>query len=1129
MPIFDQRVVGGLGEPSATTPRDALAVTLNEKGGLDFERMGQLLGKEPDEVRKALADEGAIFKNPVGGWEESDKYLTGAVRQKLVSASLAAQANPAFKPNVVALGKVQPEDLTPSQIDVSLGAPWVPPEDINLFVAHLVDAFPTGSRRGRGQFFNYVPQTGVWLPEAAVEGNRAKMNSVWGTQRMAAPQIIERMLNSKPVEVNDKDSDGKSFRNATETVAAQEKAVLIQDEFQRWLWDDPERAARLSRHYNDTFNNLRPRVFNGAHQTFPGMNPKWVKQLHSHQKDAIWRVVQDGTSLLAHEVGFGKTAVMVGAGMELRRLGLARKNVFVVPKATHSQFRKQFQDIYPYAKVLFPEQSDFSPENRAELMSRIATGDWDAVIISDTQFRRIPVRPETEQAFIKGEMNDLHAAMAAEDEVSGGRSRTHKELQKALMRMEEGMKESQARGAAVTDNTIFFEDLGIDQMFVDEADMFKNLRFTTRMGRIKGLPNTDSQRATDMFLKVRYLQKQGNGRGVVFATGTPIANTVAEGYTMMRYLQQPMLEERGIQNFDAWARTFGGTTEALEQTPTGAYRVTQRFAKFNNLPELSNMWQTTADIRVASEVEEITKRVPRLINERGQSGRTLTTAPPSDALKRYMEGLAVRADNLKNVDPTEDNMLKIANDARMASLDMRLVEPNASFDPEGKLALATQKVADIYRETNNLKGTQLVFLDIGTPKAVDKPPEEGVGSPTTADLEIDGEVAVLRNVYGDMRNRLVAAGIPDKEIAFIHDAKTNAAKTRLFKQVNRGNVRVLLGSTGKMGVGVNVQKRAAALHHLDAPWRPRDIEQREGRIVRQGNKVYGPTIDEAGEVLHPGRGVRIYNYVTQGSFDAYMWQAIEVKAKAIKSLMRRNVIARSIEDVDSLTISASEAKALASGNPDIMKAVTLKNDINRLKLVQASHTDSIIRAKNEVRLLPMVIMEQEEALAKLQADRHLASISKDKGFALTLGRQTFDKRSEAGEAVVNLLANIPAGDIPQSLGSYRDFDLSISKAPDGFRFIVENAATGVEHTSMPVQEVTAAGAIQRIDNIVSNIAAKADKTEQALKQSRLSLGTFTEQASKPFDQQERLSRLQEQLREVEQRLQAPEGELAQVS
>jgi N12 class adenine-specific DNA methylase len=1138
MPIFSQRVVRGLGQHTASTPRDSLAVTLNETGGLDFTRMGELLGQSADDVRDALSKEGAIYKNPVGGWETAEEYLTGNVRTKLQSAETAAQANPIYKANVEALKRVQPEDLPPSQISVRMGSPWIPEEDVNAFVKHLLNAYTAWRRGGRGRqdaWYRYSPTTAEWHQQDKIDGNRAKMYSEWGTDRMAADDIIEKLLQGKLIEVYDKTDDGR-VRNSTATIAAQEKANAIQEEFARWLWDDPDRAQRLARHYNDTYNNMRPRIFDGAHQTFPGMSEKWAKRLHPHQKDAIWRVVADGTALLAHEVGFGKSAVMIGSAMELRRLGLARKNLIVVPKATHPQFYAQFKALYPYAKVLFPRPEDFTPENRPEMMSRIATGDWDAVIITDTQFKRLPLRPETENAFIRDEMNDLRAALQGEEQEGGsgkkggrGETKTHKELQKALDRMQQKLLDNQARAAEITDDTIFFEDLGIDQMFVDEADMFKNLRITTKMGQIKGMPDPKgSDRAWDMYQKVRFLQKRGSGRGVVFATGTPIANIVAEGFTMMRYLQEPLLEERGLKNFDAWAKTFGATTETLEQTPTGAYKVTQRFAKFNNVPELSNLWQSTADIRVASEVPELTALRPRMVDESGKEGaHTVIVAEPSEELRRYIEELGYRASRLSGQPQKgEDNMLKITNDARKAALDMRLVA-DAEDNPEGKVGLLSRKVTEIYQETKGDRGTQLIFLDLGVPKRQDKPKEEGLESEDT-EIETVEEAALLKNLYGDIRNKLVAAGIPAQDIAFIHDAKTNKAKDQLFARVNAGEIRVMIGSTGKMGVGVNVQERAAALHHLDVPWRPRDIEQREGRIVRQGNKLYGPKVDEVtGEILEKGPGVRIYNYVTEGSFDAFMWQAVEAKARAINSIMRRNVVARSIEDVDSLTLTASEAKALASGNPDVMRQVQLKNDVARLQMAWASHKDAQLRARTELGGLPRRIQGYQDTLVQLKEDQDLAAETKGKDFNITLGRRNLTERNDAGKVLAILLSSIPDG-ATQPLGMYRGFTLLASNTPDGYRLIVRSPVTNMDYSANPVpaKDVNAAGIVTRVDNLVVGITGRILDTTRNLEQSENSLRTYREQADKPFTQQGRLQQMQDELRALEKKLQGEPVEQA---
>jgi len=1149
MPIFTQRVVRGLGHPTATTPLDAMAISQNETGRLDFARMGEMLGREPDAIRMELAQQRLIFKNPIGDWEEAGEYLSGNVREKLRVAEAAASAQPAVQPNVEALRAVQPADIPPSQIGARLGAPWIPSEDVNAFVQELLQTTRWG-RHGAGPgYFRYVPATGAWVRDEKIEGNRAKMVSEWGTDRRDAADLLEHLLNSKPIEVSDKDPDDpkgkKTVRNVPDTIAAQEKAKAIEERFRTWLWEDEARATRLARLYNDTFNNLRPRQYDGSHLTFPGMDIQWANKLHSQQRDGAWRIVEDGKTLLAHEVGFGKTATMIGGGMELRRLGLARKNMFVVPKATKAQFREQFRELYPYANVLYPSDADFTPANRAAFLSRVATGDWDGVIMSNDQFKTIPVKPETEAAFLREEIATLRDALETEESAQEGAqpqwgrrrtkatTRTHKELQKALERANVRLATTMAKIGERQEHTLtFFEDMGVDQVFVDEADMYKNLRFTTRMGRIKGLPNSDSERAWDMYEKVRVVENAYKGRCVVFATGTPVANTVAEMYTNMRYLQQPMLEERGLQHFDAWAKTFGQTTEGLEQTPAGGYKVTQRFAAFQNIPELSNMWQATADIRVADDSLNIVRQRPRLVDDQGKARRTVIAVPPDQALLDYIQLLSKRADELPNVDPHDDNMLKIANDARMASLDMRMVDPRAPENPQGKLVQVSKKVAELYRATTPEKGTQLVFLDIGTPKAQEKVAEtevEDAGEGKEQEETTD-EAQLLRNVYGNLRQKLVAAGIPNSEIAFIHDAKNDQQRNALFEAVNDGRIRVIVGSTGKMGAGVNIQARAAALHHVDAPWRPRDIEQREGRVIRQGNKVYGPKFQN-GALVDAGPGVRVYTYVTERSFDAYMWQAIEAKAKAIKSIMRRDTTGpRTIEDVDSLAMSAGEAKALASGNPDVLKAVTLKNAIARLQLLHGSHQDSRIRAGQQLQALPTEIEQFEKTIAGMSEDAKLVS-QHTGAFALTVNGQVYSDRPEGTKALLDAVLRTPQTANTPQVGVYKGFALRGMVTPDGHQVIIHNPATDMTYTTqaVPATDLNADGLMRRVDNRVNAIPTALEGNQRNLQKSLAALTTYKAQASAPFSHAARLDALTAELARVERKLQGEEvGEALEI-
>lgn len=1131
MPIFTDRVIKGLGQHQASSPLDSMSIVLNENGFLDFERMAAIIGSDPDTVRNELAKEKAIYKDPLGEWEESDKYLSGNVREKLAAAKTAAIKDPAFLSNVEALTKVIPEDLPPSEIYVQLGVPWVPAKDINQFTNETLGIFDTFRRRK--PIFSYNETLGEWSQDIAgskIDINRSRNETLFGTQRMGGLEIINRLLQGKKIEVNDTeiiDGKPKSIRNEKESVAAQDKATVVQEKFVEWLWSDTDRAERLSRFYNDNYNSIAPRQYNGAHQTFPGMAVKWADQLHTHQRDAVWRTVDDGTALLAHEVGFGKTAVMVAAGMELRRLGLARKNVFVVPKATHAQFASQFKDIYPYSKTLFPEKDDFNKANRPEFTSKIATGDWDAVILTNEQFKQLPLSPETQRKFIQDELNNLRAALneteADED------SKAHKAIQKIIQNNEKKMLELNARIGDKSDNTLYFEDMGIDQLFVDEADNFKNLSFVTKMGRIKGLPNGQSDRAWDMFQKVRQLQQKGNGRGVVFATGTPVANSVAELWTMMRYLQPGMLEDNKLDKFDAWAKTFGGTTEALEQTAQGTYRLTQRFARFNNIPELSKLWQQAADIRVTSEVPEITNLQPRLVSEDGKNTRTVVAAPRSEDLASYMDDLANRAANLSNVDPTEDNMLKISSDARKASLDMRLVDPKAADNPSSKASEAVNKIAQIYKETTPDKGTQLLFLDISTPKAVtEKALEEDIDMTKDIDEDTGEEAVLLDSVYQDIRRKLVAKGVPNDQVAFIHEADTNKKREDLFRKVNAGDVRVMIGSTGKMGVGVNVQERIAALHHLDAPWRPRDIEQREGRAIRQGNKAYGPQIDAQGNITDEGKGVRIYNYVTEGSFDAYMWQAIEAKAKAIKALLRRQVTLRQIDDADDFVLSASEAKALASGNPDVMKAVQLKNDIRRIQFVKASHVDQQLKIRQSIGNLPIVIAAGEKRLASLNQDNQFAESQTE--LDLTISKKGFSEKEKdaANKALAAMVLQIPLANKSVILGKINGFTIQASNQHDGFRIILMGPS-GLEHVNTPAfQADIEAGKtdlIQRMQNLIKLFPKKIADEERSIEKSKEDLGNFSKQTEQPFERDEQLQRMQAELGEVERRLKGEEAEV----
>ena len=659
------------------------------------------------------------------------------------------------------------------------------------------------------------------------------------------------------------------------------------------------------------------------------------------------------------------------------------------------------------------------------------------------------------------------------------------------------------------------------------------------MSRIKGLPNGESARAFDMYLKVRQLQEQGNGRGVVFATGTPVANTIAELYTNMRYLQPQMLEDRGIQHFDAWAKTFGSTTEGLEQTPAGQYRTTQRFARFVNVPELSNIWQTAADVRVAAEVPELVRVRPRLVDGEGKAKRTVVATPPDEALVGYMALLAERADNMANVDPSEDNMLKLSSDARKASLDMRMVVPGAPENPQSKVNLAAVNIGRIWKETAADKGTQLVFLDLGTPKANDKvsdtAPAEGVDA-NSAEADTELETRLLDNVYGQLRKKLEAQGIPANEIAFAHDAKTNIQRERLYDRVRNGEIRVIVGSTGKMGAGVNIQNRAAALHHLDAPWRPRDIEQREGRILRQGNVVYGPKFDAKGNQTDPGKGVRIYTYVTERSFDAFMWQAIEAKAVPIRVIMRRETGPRTIEDADSLVMSASEAKAIASGNPDIMRRVQLQNNLTKLGMLKGSHTDSLVRARTQLAQIPKQAEVLTATIARMEQDAKIVPAA-DQPFAITIRGKAFgkDNRANAVLAITDAMTTATAMSLPGTvtpIGEYRGFAVSVSKGPLGdWHLTLTSPKTGQAYTTTAIKtgQLSGEGALIRLQNKLQAIPEALAINRQLLDSAQKNLAQYREQAERPFEREDEFRRQTDELAALDRKLAGVEAETPEAS
>ena len=1152
--IMYKRVVGAAPVQRASSAADAMAISLNESGTLNFERMARMLGRSTDEVREELANDGLIFRTADGSaWVPAPEYLTGNVREKLKRARLAATVDPSYRNNINALETVQPERVPAEDIRATLGAPWIPAEVVNEWVTSAFQPHNYGDER---DYFTYTPQSesfitqeedkhgrwqskqknksgqgGGWTVNDRIFANYAMMHSTMGTERMSADKILLKVLEGSPIQVKKKGTPDPEA-----TAAAQQKADQMRQSFADWVWTDPDRTRHLEDIYNDTHNAHRPRIFDGSHQTLPGMAAEWQRQLKKHQRDAIYRVVNDGTTLLAHEVGFGKTASMVASAMERKRLGLANKPLFVVPKATREQFADEFMEIYPGARILVAGDTDFQSGNRERFLSRIATGDWDGVIVSGEQFSAIPLLPETEAKWLRKQRDDLEAALVDVDTSSAGGRRAQNDITTRIRNYETRLRYLVAKMQDRSDDVLAFEQLGVDQLYVDEADRYKNLPYTTRMGGVKGLPQTESQRAWDMYMKIRHLQeKHGekpDGRfakgGVVFATGTPVANTIAEAYTMMRYLQPGEMKRRGLESFDAWAQTYGLIKTGIEVTPAGKYKPTQRFSRFVNLPELGVLFQHVADIRVASEVPEMVAAQPLLIGDDNQQGdRVIKVAPTHRDLQDYMRTLVKRVNKLGQVDPREDNMLKISNDARKAALDVRMVNPDADYNPSGKIAIAAANIAEIHDRETPRKGVQLVFLDLGTPKANDKPKDTDTGvSAAHMDEEIltGEEQELLTNVYASIRSELVGRGVNEDEIAFIHDYKTPAQRESLFEDVRAGEVRVLVGSTEKIGVGVNVQDRAAAAHHIDVPWRPRDLEQREGRIIRQGNKVYGPVIDKETEArISPGRGVHIFLYVQQGSFDNFMWNAIEEKARGIKALMKRDQPHREMDDIDPFVISAAEAKALASGNPLAMRSIELEQEIFQGQLGRAAHRKQVATARGQVGELDRALSLWRAAVPRQAADaEYVESLDPDAPFAATMGRTEYDERPDASKALEQSLRAVPydpAGDaVP--IGRFKGFEVFGLNTDRGYQVRVSRPDSEQTYTSAPVERgaLSATGVMRRLDNLVKGIPKRAQETAAKLEEGERSYQLYGEQVNVPFTGADKLAFQERQLRVIKARL-----------
>ena len=919
---------------SVDTASEALAVSISEKACVDMEYMEQLTGKPRDELAEEL--KGVIFRlpEPVTEGEQpsyvtADEYLSGNVRKKLRQAQLAAQQNPSFAINVEALTAAQPKDLDASEIEVRLGATWIDKKYIQQFMYETFDT-PFYMRHGSIQV-NYSSYTAEWqiTGKNYPSRNDVAAYTTYGTDRANAYRLLEDALNLRDIRIYDtiEDVDGREKRvlNAKETTLAAQKQQAIRDAFKDWIWQDPTRRQTLVRQYNEEMNATRPREYDGSHITFGGMNPAIT--LREHQLGAIAHVLYGGNTLLAHEVGAGKTFEMVAAAMESKRLGLCQKSLFVVPNHLTEQWASEFLRLYPSAKILVTTKKDFESHNRKKFCSRIATGDYDAVIIGHSQFERIPISQERQERLLQEQIDEITEGIA-EVKSNGGERFTIKQLERTRKSLEARLEKLQAEGRK--DDVVTFEQLGVDRLFVDEAHNYKNLFLYTKMRNVAGLSTSDAQKSSDMFAKCRYMDEITGSRGVVFATGTPVSNSMTELYTMQRYLQYDRLQELNMTHFDCWASRFGETVTALELAPEGTgYRARTRFSKFFNLPELMNLFREVADIKTADQLHLPTPEVEY----------HNVVAQPTEQQQEMVKALSERASLVHSgtVDPSQDNMLKITSDGRKLGLDQRIINQLLPDEPGTKVNQCVDNIMQIWQDGQADKLTQLVFCDISTPQAApSKKAAKAVDNPVLHSLEqavplTDAKPAFT--VYEDIRQKLIARGMPAEQIAFIHDANTEVRKKELFAKVRTGQVRVLLGSTAKMGAGTNVQDRLVALHDLDCPWRPGDLAQRKGRIERQGNK--NPL-------------VHVYRYVTEGTFDAYLWQTVENKQKFISQIMSSKSPVRSCDDVDETALSFAEIKALCAGDPRIKERMDLDVEVSKLKLMKADHKSKQYRLEDQL-------------------------------------------------------------------------------------------------------------------------------------------------------------------------------------
>ena len=1064
------------------TPTEALAVSIGERGRVDLPYMAELLGTPGDYERITSELSGVIFKDPgadptdpEAGWRMADEYLSGNVRAKLRMAQLAAETNPEFAVNVTALEKAQPKDLEASEIDVRLGATWLAPEIIQKFMA---ETFQIPYYLRHAVKVRYSPYTAEWRIEGKSAMGRGDIISseTYGTSRANAYKILEDTLNLKDVRIYDaiEDEEGKLKRilNKTDTMLAQQKQQVIKDAFANWIWKDPQRRIALVKQYNELFNSSRPREYDGSHIHFVGMNPEIT--LREHQRNAIAHVLYGGNTLLAHEVGAGKTFEMAASAMEAKRLGLCQKSLFVVPNHLTEQWASEFLHLYPNAKLLVARKKDFETANRKKFCARIATGDYDAVIIGHSQFERIPLSYERQERIIQEQIDETLAAIE-ELKANAGENFSIKQMEKTRKTLE--TKLEKLRSDARKDDVITFEQLGVDRLFVDESHFYKNLFLTTKMRNVAGLSTSEAQKSSDMFGKCRYLDEITGGRGAVFATGTPVSNSMSELYTVMRYLQYGTLQQKGLTHFDCWASTFGETTTAIELAPEGTgYRARTRFAKFFNLPELMSMFKEVADIKTS---DQLHLPVPDAKFE-------TVVAKPSEIQKEMVQELSKRAAKIHSgaVDASEDNMLCVTNDGRKIGLDVRLMNPLLPDDPNSKLNTCVRNVLQIWEDGKEQKLTQLLFCDLSTPKN-------------------DGNF----NVYDDIRKKLVAAGVPESEIEFIHDADTEAKKAALFSKVRSGDVRILLGSTAKMGAGTNVQSRLVAVHHLDVGWKPSDMTQRNGRIIRQGNQ---------------NKQVRIYNYVTEGTFDSYLFQTLENKQRFISQIMTSKSPVRSCDDVDEQALSYAEIKALCAGNPLIKEKMDLDVQVAKLKVLKADHQSQKFRLEDKLLTkFPADIQETTAYIAGVKSDAELAAAHPQvqEGFCgMTIRGVAYDEKKTAGERLLLACSELPNSE-EKVIGSYRGFELSLRF--DTYHSEYQALLKGQRKYPVALGK-DPLGCIIRLDHSLNDFPERITSAEYELATLKQQQAAAQIEVEKPFPQEEELAEKSARLAELNAQLDVDE-------